>query len=64
VLQDGVRWGVPGLGVKDVRTGRYLENWQTEPEYRVMNEYDVASRGRDQQLETAVQVLLQRVQGQ
>jgi tricorn protease len=63
-LQDGVRWGVPGLGVKDARTGRYLENWQTEPEYRVMNEYDVASRGRDQQLETAVQVLLQRVQGQ
>jgi tricorn protease len=61
-LQDGVRWGVPGLGVKDARTGRYLENWQTEPEHRVMNEYDVAARGRDQQLETAVQVLLQRVQ--
>jgi tricorn protease len=64
VLQDGVRWGVPGVGVKDVRTGRYLENWQTEPDYRVMNAYDVAARGRDQQLETAVQVLLGKVQGQ
>jgi tricorn protease len=59
-LQNGVRWGVPGLGVKDARTGRYLENWQTEPDVRVMNEYDVVSRGRDQQLEAAVRVLLER----
>ncbi|HEX6307082.1 MAG TPA: S41 family peptidase, partial [Longimicrobiales bacterium] len=56
-LQNGVRWGVPGLGVKDVATGRYLENWQTEPDVRVMNEYAIVSRGRDQQLETAVDVL-------
>jgi tricorn protease len=64
VLQDGTRWGVPGLGVKDATTGRYLENWETMPEYRVMNEYDVVNRGRDQQLETAVQVLLRQLQGQ
>jgi tricorn protease len=63
-LQDGTRWGVPGLGVKDTTTGRYLENWETVPEYRVMNEYDVVNRGRDQQLETAVQVLLRQLQGQ
>jgi tricorn protease len=64
VLQDGTRWGVPGLGVKDATTGRYLENWETVPEYRVMNEYHVVNGGRDQQLETAVQVLLRQLQGQ
>lgn len=57
-LQDGLRWGVPGLGVKDVVTGRYLENWQTEPDILVRNDPEIASRGRDQQLETAVEALL------
>ena len=61
VLQDGVRWGVPGMGVKDVASGRYLENWQTEPDVKVMNEYDVVSRGRDQQLEAAVKTLLEKI---
>jgi tricorn protease len=61
-LLDGLRWGVPGLGVKDANTGRYLENWQTEPDIRVANEYHLVSRGRDQQLEAAVQELLRRVQ--
>lgn len=61
VLQDGIRWGVPGVGVKDVASGRYLENWQTEPDIKVMNEYDVISRGRDQQLEAAVTALLAAV---
>ena len=31
LLQEGLRWGVPGLGVKDSTTGKYLENLQTEP---------------------------------
>ncbi len=60
-LQDGVRWGVPGLGVKDARTGAYLENLETEPDIRVMNEYPVVSAGRDQQLEAAIDALRQRV---
>jgi C-terminal processing protease CtpA/Prc len=60
-LQNGVRWGVPGMGVKDVATGRYLENWQTEPDVRVMNEYEIVSRGRDQQLERAVAELQREV---
>ena len=57
-LTDGIRWGVPGVGVKDANTGKYLENLQTEPDIRVMNEYPVVSRGRDQQLEAAVTALL------
>ncbi len=61
MLQDGVVWGVPGMGVKDADTGRYLENWQTEVDVPVWNDYDVVSRGRDQQLEAAVKTLLERV---
>lgn len=61
-LPDGTRWGVPGLGVKNT-AGRYLENLQTEPDIRVMNEPEVASQGRDQQLEAAVAELLRRVGG-
>jgi C-terminal processing protease CtpA/Prc len=60
-LEGGIRWGVPGVGVKDAVTGKYLENLQTEPDIRVMNEYSVVNRGRDQQLEAAVTALLQLV---
>ncbi len=53
-LPDGnTRWGVPGMGVKN-NAGQYLENLQTEPDIRVMNEFEVRSQGRDQQLEAAV----------
>lgn len=60
-LQDGVRWGVPHAGVKDSTTGKYLENLQTEPDIKVMNEYDVAIKGRDQQLEAAVAALMKEI---
>lgn len=60
-LLDGLGFGVPGMGVKDPTTGRYLENWQTDPDIRVPNDPDVVSKGRDQQLETAVRTLLEIV---
>jgi Tol biopolymer transport system component/C-terminal processing protease CtpA/Prc len=60
-LADGIRWGVPHSGVKDSTTGKYLENQQTEPDIRVMNEYEVASKGRDQQLEAAVSALMKEI---
>jgi len=60
-LQDGsIRWGVPPLGVKNV-AGQYLENRQTEPDIKVMNEYEVICRGRDQQLEAAVAALMKEI---
>lgn len=60
-LQDrSVRWGVPPLGVKNV-AGQYLENRQTEPDIKVMNEYEVMSRWRDQQLEAAVAALMKEI---
>ena len=61
MLQDNsIRWGVPPLGVKDVN-GRYLENLQTEPDIKVMNEYEQVSKGKDQQLEAAIKELLKEV---
>jgi tricorn protease len=60
-LGDGVRWGVPHIGVKDSTTGKYLENQQTEPDIKVMNEYEVVSKGKDQQLEAAVTALLKEI---
>jgi tricorn protease len=60
-LADGIRWGVPHNGVKDSTTGKYLENQQTEPDIKVMNEYDVVIKGKDQQLEAAVAALLKEI---
>lgn len=60
-LQDNtIRWGVPPVGVKDVN-GRFLENHQTEPDIKVMNEYEVIGKGRDQQLEAAAASLLKEI---
>ena len=56
-LADGLRWGVPGVGVKDAESGKYLENVQTEPDILVRNEYEVVAKGKDQQLEAAVEAL-------
>jgi tricorn protease len=56
-----VRWGVPGVGVKETRTGKYLENQQTEPDVMVRNDYDVVAKGTDQQLQAAIAELLGRI---
>lgn len=64
MLQNGnVRWGVPPLGVKDIK-GQYLENLQTEPDVLVANEYELVSKGKDQQLEAAVRELLKDIEAQ
>lgn len=64
MLQNGsVRWGVPPLGVKDIK-GQYLENLQTEPDVLVANEYEHVSKGKDQQLEVAVRELLKDIETQ
>jgi C-terminal processing protease CtpA/Prc len=61
-LQDSsIRWGVPPIGVKDVTTGRFLENQQTVPDVTVMDEYAVVAKGKDQQLEAAVAELMKAI---
>jgi C-terminal processing protease CtpA/Prc len=57
-LQDNsLYFGIPQVGTKD-EDGNYLENKQLEPDYPVRQDYDVVVKGRDQQLEKAVEVLL------
>jgi tricorn protease len=53
---------VPGVGVKDATTGKYLENQQTEPDIKVMNQYGVVAKGKDQQLEAAIAALMKIIQ--
>lgn len=60
-LQDAsLYFGIPEVGVMDNR-GNLLENMNLEPDYWVDNEPAVAPTGRDQQLEKAVEVLLQEL---
>jgi C-terminal processing protease CtpA/Prc/Tol biopolymer transport system component len=63
MLQDGqTRWGTVPMGVKMMDgSGRYLENFQTEPDIKLMNEYDKVNKGKDQQLEAAVAELLKEI---
>jgi len=57
-LQDNtLSYSVPTLGVKTM-DGRYMENYQTEPDIKVINEYGIVGKGRDQQLEAAIKTLM------
>jgi Tol biopolymer transport system component/C-terminal processing protease CtpA/Prc len=58
-LQDNsLYFGIPQIGVKDMN-GDYLENKQFEPDVKVSQDFDVVITGRDQQLEKAVEVMLE-----
>jgi Tol biopolymer transport system component/C-terminal processing protease CtpA/Prc len=63
MLQDGATlWGTVPMGAKVMDgSGRYLENLQTEPDIKLMNEYNKVNTGKDQQLEVAIQTLLQEI---
>lgn len=58
-LQNGVVFGIPEVGMIDT-DGEYLENKQLEPDVKVANEPGIVSKGRDQQLEKAVELLLKK----
>ncbi|MEM6380356.1 MAG: S41 family peptidase, partial [Bacteroidota bacterium] len=57
-LQNGARFGIPMVGMID-NQGKYLENQQLEPDIKVALDPGVVIKGRDQQLEAAVNELLQ-----
>ncbi len=62
-LQDGqTRWGTVPMGVRMMDgSGRYLENYQSEPDIKLMNEYTQVNKGKDQQLEVAVAELMKEI---
>lgn len=61
MLQDGnTRWGAVPVSTKD-SSGQWLENVETVPDVKVKNEPEIISKGRDQQLERAIEELLKVV---
>lgn len=59
-LPDGTRWGVVPVSARNM-SDEWMENNQTEPIIRVKNEPGIIDSGRDQQLERAIEVLLQEL---
>lgn len=59
-LPNGSYWGVVPVSAKD-KAGRWMENLQTEPDIKVKNMPGVIDKGRDQQLERAIEELLKEV---
>mgnify|MGYP000601510171 FL=1 len=58
-LQDNqIRWGMVPVSAKDMY-GVWMENVDAIPDYVIMNEPSVAPIGRDQQLEKAINVLME-----
>jgi tricorn protease len=58
-MQDGTVFGIPQVGMKDVRTGELMENNELQPDILIYNEPGQAAQGVDQQLEAGVKHLLQ-----
>jgi tricorn protease len=59
-LQDGTRWGSIPISAKN-KAGEWLENNETKPDIQVKNMPGFIDKGRDQQLEGAIQELLKDV---
>ncbi|RNI29842.1 peptidase S41 [Rufibacter immobilis] len=54
-------FGIPQVGYRTLGGGKFLENTQLEPDYLIANDPALVAQGRDQQLEKAVEVLLQEL---
>ncbi|TDQ09496.1 S41 family peptidase [Pedobacter metabolipauper] len=59
-LPDGTRWGSIPISAKN-KAGEWLENNETKPDIQVKNMPGVIDKGKDQQLEAAIQELLKEV---
>lgn len=59
-LPDGSYWGTVPVSAKDM-SGDWMENNQTEPTIKLKNMPGVIDKGRDQQLEKGIEVLLKEI---
>jgi Tol biopolymer transport system component/C-terminal processing protease CtpA/Prc len=60
-LQDGsIFWGAVPVSAKNSK-GEWMENHETVPEIQIKNDPNIITKGRDQQLEKAVEELLKVV---
>ena len=56
-LQDNTLvFGIPQVGIVNL-DGKYYENNQLEPDFKVMNDYTEVIKGKDQQVQKAIEVL-------
>jgi hypothetical protein len=56
-IDQSLYFGIPQVGIVD-KTGNYLENTQLEVDVQQAQDPEVLISGRDQQIEKAVEVLL------
>lgn len=61
MLPNGGRWGIVPISAKD-KSGNWMENNETKPQFQVKNMPGKIDKGRDQQLEKAVEELLKDIQ--
>ena len=59
-MMNGIVFGIPQVGMKD-NQGRILENLQLEPDIKVTNDPANALKGRDLQLEAAIDSLMKEI---
>lgn len=56
-IDPTLRFGIPQVGMMSL-DGKYMENTQFEPDLKVKNEPEMITKGKDQQIEAAVNDLL------
>jgi C-terminal processing protease CtpA/Prc len=56
-IDRSIYFGIPQVGMMDME-GNYAENTQLEPDVKVKNMPSVIGKGKDQQIEKAVEVLM------
>lgn len=61
-IDESLIFGVPQVGCVGTKEGKYLENFQVEPDVLIYNDPASTLEGRDIQLETAVKEMLKLVE--
>ncbi len=61
MLDESMYFGIPQVGVIAQKDGKYLENRELEPDYKVFNKPQDALHNKDDQLRKAVEVLLKQI---
>lgn len=60
-LPNGGVWGVVPVSAKN-KAGEWMENNETNPDILVKNQPEIIAKGRDEQLERSIEVLLKEVE--
>lgn len=60
LADKNIRWGMVPISSKDMY-GHWMENQETTPDYLIKNDPKLVGKNKDQQLEKAVEVLLEMV---